>query len=128
MSTSKTHEVWRLPHPSQECEGGPEAHLVDRTLTIRYDFENEAGNYEWTSFRFFEVVAFTFLDAELSDESQIAALDRVVEVEDSRWLQRAEEARRPRPIQRHHYRVYFDDYGCYEVLSARFSVEAADAG
>ncbi|MDP9280603.1 MAG: hypothetical protein M3P38_00720 [Chloroflexota bacterium] len=124
--TAGTHAVWRLPHASQECEQGPEAHLVDRTLTIRYDFENEAGNYEWASFRFEGVVAVTFVDAELSSPDQIAALDTVLEVEQSDWLEKAKDARRFGKDQRYHYRIYFDDYGCYEVLSERFSPSTDD--
>jgi hypothetical protein len=118
---TETREVWRLPHPSQECEKGPEARLIEGRLTIRYDFENEAGNYDWADFNFVAVVAFKFLGEELCGEDQFAALDRLVEVKNSEWARNAHETDKFTGDQLHHYRVYFDDYGCFEVLSARFT-------
>ncbi len=118
---AETREVWRLPHPSQEGEEGPEARLSEGTLTIRYDFEGAAGNYEWASFRFEDVIAFKFLSEEMCGEDQFAALDKLVEVKDSAWTQKVSDAYDVRGLQRHHYRVYFDDYGCFEVFSASFT-------
>ena len=123
MIVTGRQEVWRLPHPSQEFERGPEVHLTEGTLTVRYDFETEAGSYKWASFRFEEVSAFEFLGEELCGADQFEALDKLLEVRDSPWLKKLQESRRLGPGQVHHYRIYFDDYGCYEVLSATFLAE-----
>jgi len=118
-----TAEVWRLPHSSQECEQGPEARLTERTLTIRYDFESDAGAYEWASFQFEEVVALEFLREELCGPDQFSALDKLLEVLESPWLRKVRADRRLDSDPVHHYRIYFDDYGCYEILSGTFSSE-----
>jgi hypothetical protein len=114
-------EVWRLPHSSQECEHGPEARLTERTLTIRYDFETDAGAYEWASLQFEEVIALEFLREELCGPDQLSALDKLLEVLDSPWLRKVHAGRRLDSDPVHHYRIYFDDYGCYEILSGTFS-------
>ena len=117
-------ELWRLLHPSQECEKGPEARLTESTLTVRYDFENEAGKYEWASFRFEEVSAFEFLREELCGPDQFKALDKLVEVRESPWLRKVKERGQLGTREVHHFRIYFDDYGCYEVLGVTFSAES----
>ncbi len=117
---TETQEVWRLAHPSQECELGPEATLTEATLTVRYDFENASGTYEWTSFQFQGVSAFEFLREELCRPDQFKALDKLLEVGDSPWLRELRESRVPSAGDARHYRIYFDEYGCYEVLASAF--------
>jgi hypothetical protein len=69
------------------------------------------------------VSGFEFLGEELCGPEQLEALDKLLEVRDSPWLKKAQESRRFGPGQPHHYRIYFDDHGCYEVLSTTFLAE-----
>lgn len=109
-------EVWTLPCLSQEFEEGPLLHQAPGSLVLRYDFETEDGSYEWESLVFTSVAALKFTDTDFCTAEQVAALDRLIDVKESPWR---EELRDPNP-NLHHYRIYFDDIGCYEVLATTF--------
>ncbi len=108
--------VWTLPHKSQEFNEGPRIrHEMDR-LTIAYDFETEDGSYQWEELSFSGVAAIAFTGAAYCTEDQVGAYDKLVEVTDRHWARTLEGM----PQDVHHYRIYFDDAGCYEVLARAF--------
>jgi len=101
---------------SQEFEQGPKIRQdVNDQLAIAYDFETESGEYAWAELRFSGVAAFRFTAARHCSEDQISAYDSLQELR-SRW---AEDLSDP-PSDLRHYRIYFDDVGCYEVLARTF--------
>jgi hypothetical protein len=118
---SHLETLWTLPVKSQEFADGPEATLARGALVVRYDFETPSGEYEWSSFSFTRVQASLFTGWQWCTEEQVAAYDRVVEVQDSEWLRTldASDARMPKTPLRH-FRVYFDEVGCYDVAAAAF--------
>lgn len=108
--------VWKLPHKSQEFNEGPRLRLEMDRLTIAYDVETEDGSYRWEEMSFSGVVAIAFTGAAYCTEDQIAAYDKLVDVTDSPWRRTLQGV----PEDVHHYRIYFDDAGCYEVLAEAF--------
>jgi hypothetical protein len=109
--------VWKMPHMSQEFAEGPKIRQerLDQ-LVISYDYEQEDGSYAWEEMSFTGVVAFKFTLVGHCSLDQIDAFDELHEVTESEW---AATTVRATPGLRH-YRIYFDDIGCYEVLATTF--------
>jgi hypothetical protein len=107
--------VWRLPCRSQEFNEGPRIQQGSGSLTIAYDFETDAG-YAWEELMFTGVAAFSFTAARYCTEDQIGAYDRLEEVSSSQWTRSLRDV----SADSRHYRIYFDDVGCYEVLARSF--------
>lgn len=118
-----TEVVWNLIHRSQEFNEGPRAHLQFDRLVVAYDFETEDGSYRWEEFSFRGVVAFTFTAMSSCNEDQISAYDQLVVVTNSDWPRSVGELRE----EVHHYRIFFDEAGCYEVLAAEFRPPQTDS-
>lgn len=113
MSTT----VWQLPCMSQEFDQGPKLRQdPGDQLAIAYDFEQESGEYGWEELIFTGVVGLRFTAARHCSEEQVGAYDKVVAVSGSAWAADVRDA----PPGLRHYRVYFDDAGCYEVLATGF--------
>jgi hypothetical protein len=118
--------VWEMPHPSREFVHGPQIRhgRLDK-LVIAYDFEQRRGGYAWEELAFSKVLAFSFTDHRYCSVGQIDAYDRLQEIVGSEWTARLREP--PEGIK--HYRIYFDEIGCYEVLATGFvpPVDTVDA-
>lgn len=76
---------------------------------VSYDFEQSTGEYDWEELSFTGVVALTFTAADTAPEQVGAFLG-------SNWIVGIVDP----PPGLHHYRIYFDDVGCYEVLATAF--------
>jgi hypothetical protein len=109
--------VWAMPHMSQEFHRGPvlKQPAFDRAI-LAYDFEAESGEYEWEEIHFHGVAAVRFTFAGVCQPEQIDAYDRLVDVGSSSWRL---ELYRP-PMDLRHFRIFFDDVGCYEFLAETF--------
>ena len=113
MSTT----VWQLPCMSQEFDQGPKIRQdPGDQLAIAYDFEQESGQYGWEEMVFTGVVGFSFTASRYCSQEQVSAYDRVEAVAGSAWAAGVSDA--PPGLQ--HYRIYFDDVGCYEILATGF--------
>lgn len=109
--------VWSLPCKSQEFNEGPRI-LQDASdqLAIAYDFELENGDYGWDEIRFRSVLAFRFTLWRYCTEDQVTSYDRLQVVADSTWAASIPD----RPPTSRHFRIFFDEIGCYEVLASDF--------
>ncbi len=85
-------------------------------MALLYDFESATGAYDWAEIAFIGVAAYTFTAADYCTSEQIRAYDQLVIVEESPWTDELARARKDI----YHYRIYFDDIGCYEVLATGF--------
>lgn len=102
---------------SQEFEHGPRLRQdPGDQLTIAYDFEGESGAYSWEEIIFTGVVGLSFTAARYCSEEQVGAYDRLEMLSESTWLPAVPDA----PPGLEHYRIFFDDVGCYEVLATGF--------
>lgn len=119
-----TTTIWQLPCKSQEFDQGPCVRQdPGDQLTIAYDFEQDSGDYAWEEIVFTGVVAFSFTAARYCTDDQVAAYDKVEAVSGSTWAAGVPDP--PPGLQ--HYRIYFDDAGCHEVLATGFVPPAEGA-
>lgn len=109
--------VWRLPVPSQEFQQGPQILISPGKVTLRWDFEGESGAYEWSSAEFTGVEATTFTAQSSCTLDQARAYDQLVKVEPSDMLA---SLRGADPKRLRHWRIYFDEVGCLDVVAADF--------
>jgi hypothetical protein len=110
--------VWSLPTPSQEFDQGPHILVSPGKVTLRWDFEDESGEYAWSSAEFLGVEAVNFTGHDSCTPEQVQAYDRLVVIESSELLAslRGAGAKFLR-----HYRIYFDEVGCLDVIAEEFA-------
>ena len=111
-----TRTMWQLPCKSQEFNEGPIIRPSSGQITIAYDFETETGDYAWEEVTFTGVAAFRFTAARYCTADQVSAYDNLQVIEESHWIDDLSDP----PVDARHYRIYFDDVGCYEVLASGF--------
>ena len=118
----------KLPSTA-ETEEGP---IIDHRLrgtTIRYDYEGPTGAPDWVTIQFSSGGPMRFTHDPACTELMIGAYSAVAEIQDSEWiaaLNLATSIERERlPDSLKHFVVYFDHYGCIEVVAASFEVEGA---
>jgi hypothetical protein len=116
MSASEVREVWALPVRSQEFEQGPRLEFEGSDLRLLYDFRSSSGELGWEAVTFPNVAAYAFVSYEHCSPQQAAAYDRLIEVRDSEWLHSLS---RLDPTTKH-FRLFFDEIGCYEVAASGF--------
>jgi hypothetical protein len=109
--------VWSLPAPSQEFMQGPHILVSPGNVTLRWDSESATGSYEWSRAEFVGVEAVTFTASGSCTPDQVRAYDRLVKVEPSEMLSSLRGAG-PKFLQ--HFRIYFDEIGCLDVVAEEF--------
>jgi hypothetical protein len=109
--------IWILPAPSQEFMHGPHILISPGKVTLRWDSEGETGSYTWSSAEFIGVEAVQFTAHDSCTPDQIRAYDRLVKVEPSEILSNLRGAG-PKFLQ--HFRIYFDEIGCLDVVAEEF--------
>jgi hypothetical protein len=110
-------EVWSLPAPSREFMQGPHILVSPGKVTLRWDSESETGEYVWSSAEFTGVEAMTFTAYSSCTPDQARAYDRLIKVDPSDMLPNLRGAG-PKFLQ--HFRIYFDEIGCLEVVAEDF--------
>ena len=118
VAESEYEDVWVLPFMSQEFNEGPQLHQGPVEVRLRLDHETETGDYVWTGISFRGVQALTFTGHASCSRDQIRAYDRLVRVKRSEWL-RSLSGGEP---ELEHYRIYFDEFGCYDIAASGFEV------
>lgn len=111
-----TRDVWTLPVRSQEIEEGPHLRTEADGAILEYGVRSETGELLWESMTFTRVAAYAFIDFQDCSEEHAAAYDKLLEIRPSPWL---ESLNRIGPDVKH-YRIFFDDFGCYEIAAANF--------
>lgn len=119
---NQTKTIWQLPSMSQEFLDGPQVLMTRSSVTIKYDYETSTGEYQWASMVFRGVFGFAFTTYRACSVAQIRSYDTLVELESSDWVTELLSGW-PDVLERpvvHHYRIYFDDIGCYEIAATHF--------
>jgi hypothetical protein len=111
-------DVWLMPFKSQEFERGPELTQRRGDAALRLDYETESGLYELLVVQFTGVEAIRFTAWRYCSPDQIHAYDRLQEVSASEWIRGSPDL--PGGIK--HFRIFFDESGCYELLATGFSI------
>ena len=111
---------------SQECTEGPWLEQCSTfkggldTFIVHCDYETESGPYAWTKLTFSGVVVLSYTEFILCTVDQIDAYDKVVEIQNSAWLNSAVGSRRDEIELVHHYRMFFSEAGCYDIAAEKF--------
>jgi hypothetical protein len=74
--------------------------------------------------QFLPVVARRFTDFTVCTREQSSVRNKLVLVEESEWLREDEDLVRQCAEPVHHYRIFFDDVGCHEVLACSVVITA----
>lgn len=123
-------ELARLTFPSTDLEEVDFQHR-DGSFRLRLTHEGEDGLLRADSWVFSWVRAFQHRAESYCTPWHIdGAYDALVEVEDSQWLaeltQAMPEDMRAR-FDMHHFMIYLDSYGCYEVIAQAWSATQDEA-
>ena len=120
--------VLNLPYSTAETEDGPVIEQRPGKVNVRYDAEDESG-IVWTSISFRGAIATRFTPEPACEPWMIEAYSRVCIAEESPWLNElrrlALEGGEPIADDRRHWIVYFDHYGCLEVVAEDVRLDAA---
>lgn len=120
-----------LPKPTSQCSEEPCVEMKNGDATIKYLYEDEISN-NLVSIKFKTVYSFTYTELEY-----ITTLDYtngLIEVDNSKmkndlvdaWKLRgrhASEAFGGEGLKVKHYRMYFDEYGMYEIVCKEIEIE-----
>lgn len=117
-----TRVVWTLPHKSQEFIDGPAIQFKNDRLILAYDYETEHGAYAWSELTFLNTIAYCFTASRHCRVDQIQAFDEVQEVGESSWSENLTHI----DTKVSHFRIYFDEIGCYEILASQFVPPASE--
>jgi len=117
MSHFNKNEVWVLPCKSQEFNLGPKVYLTATTAIIEYDYETSSGDYAWSKIKFLGLQGVLFTYYDVCKTKHIEAYDKIVVVTPSDWLHQLESCRAFNNTSAKHYRIFFDEVGCYEFIA-----------
>jgi hypothetical protein len=109
--------IWQLPNPSQEFNQGPQILVSNGRVTLRWDHETEDGSYAWSSAEFVGVEDAEFIAQDSCSPDHAEAYDRLLKIEPSARLE-ALRGSSTKFLQ--HFRIYFDDIGCLEIVAEDF--------
>ena len=123
MMRENYEEVWKLPFRSQEFLNGPQLIHTVTGVRLRLDYETETGEYAWKSLSFKPIYAVRFTTQLSCTPDQLHAYDKLVAVDPAEWLSTMSGI----PDDCKHYRVFFDDVGCYDIAAKSFEVVEDEA-
>lgn len=115
-----------LPQSTAECDKGPEVRFRPGQIMVRYDYESETG-VTWVTLRFTSALALKFTPDIATNELMVSAYSKICEIENSSWLRDlknnalAQGAEMPDSLR--HFLLYFDHYGCVEVIAENVALE-----
>ena len=110
-----------MPFRSQEFANGPKVETYFDRLSLLLDYEIESGEYKWLRLNFSRVIVFSFAAFGFCTVDQIEGYDRLVRVAESPWLEGLFSRAMTQPSTKtNHYRIFFDEIGCYEIAAESF--------
>ena len=115
--------IWRLPNPSQEFNESPRILISGGSVILRWEYEQDNGSYAWSSADFVGVEDVQFTSHSSCSAEQVEAYDRLVKVDPSDRLATLRGSS-SRVLQ--HFRIYFDEVGCLDVIAEEFHPPKAD--
>jgi len=128
--SAMTTEYFNLAWPTSRTVIGPRLCLDSGALVVDYDFEQDDGSVKWIRITFQDVLAFEYRQIVCCCAEDLDAYNRVVKYLGSEWLKEMLN-RRQRFLGGQagedcnlyaHWRIYFDDAGCVDVIAQAFEV------
>jgi hypothetical protein len=115
----------KLPFSTGGCDAGPVVQFRLGELHVWYDSEGEQP--VWTHLHFGTCIAMRFTPEPSVSELMIQAYSRVIEHPESPWLSELRTQAKERHQQifpdLRHMLVFFDHYGCLELVARTVSVD-----
>lgn len=129
-----------LPIPTNRTVSGPQSKIQDESAIVEYDHEADDGSTSWATITFAEVLEFRSRLAACAAADDILGANEMVCFHDSqllretiarwqdslgwqKWQQDLGGAARFK-----HYKLYFDDAACFDVVAASYSVKSGRSG
>jgi hypothetical protein len=132
-------ELIHLPIRTSQTVTGPRYKGDKNSVVVEYDYERDDGSREWCSVVFEEVLLVEFRQDACCEEGDILSSDEVVTLDESprlretvsrwqesvgwqEWHQNQGGGSRFR-----HFKMYFDDAGCLDVIAASCTVKPGES-
>jgi hypothetical protein len=134
-----TSERIPLPVPTNATLKGPRLTHEQSTLAVAYDYERSNGTTVWAELVFDEVLALEYRDSACCEPDQVVGSSHLVRYSDSAWLGRIRglwsaavgwqeyEQSKGGADRFGHFRLYFDDAACIEVIAAALSINETNS-
>lgn len=120
MTQERLVSLWEYPSGTGFWSG-PWVEMTAADARLYYDYEDDKGAYRWGMLEFKRIRAFQFLDDHSGSHAK-GAFSKLVEVVDSPWAKEIHAAMchvlpSLSHTQLHHYRIFFDDVGRYDMVA-----------
>lgn len=119
--------LWELPWPSTSLWREPWIEMLNSHARIYLPYESSPGVFEWGLLDFPGAYDFHYVHSFAATEEQVDAYDSLLELRDSATaaavLKRVSRAAR-HITALHHYRLYLDDTGCFDIIATGWSYAA----
>jgi len=119
--------LWELPWPSSSLWREPWVEMQNSHARLYLPYESEPGSYEWGMLDFPGAYDFRYLHSFAVAVEQIDAYDRLLQLRNSASAAAVlkDVSRVARHITAlHHYRLYLDDTGCFDIIATGWSYTA----
>jgi hypothetical protein len=126
-----------LPFPKNHGVEGPQIKIVPGEVELTYDYVPEEARKQMVIMRFTRVIAYRYYDETCCVGSPDMVSDGLIQYDlgDSPWLRNIKENRdrffakgsimyqRYGEFDFHHYALWFDEEGCYEIVARSFDIK-----
>lgn len=102
---------------AQDFLRSPRVTKINDKLSITYDYELDSGDYSEKSIVFINVYDYRHIIEINVTPNMIEAYNSICEVVDSTW-----ECNEMNLRDLHHYNIYFDGFGAYEILAESYII------
>ena len=128
-----------LPLATNRTVSGPRSKVEGESVIIEYDHEEDDGSTSWASITFSQVLEIRYRQAVCAAADDILSPDEMVCLRDSTLLReivaRWQDAVGWQELQQelggaarfNHYKLYFDDAACLDVVAAGHTITSGGA-
>lgn len=111
-------KVFDIEGASQEFSQSPQLENKGRNVILKYDFETETGEYNWSGITFINVITYRITSSICEELYMISAYDSVSIVKNSKWIKEIKNVYQGEELfDFNHYVIHFEDYGSYEFIA-----------
>ncbi len=125
-------KVVKLPQATSRTTVGPKLQLSSSTLRLSYGCEQDDGALRWTHIIFHDVLKFEYRQEAVCGAEALDGYNQMAEYQESDWLRTTRarltsflgsQAPEGQELLYVHWRIYFDDAGCVDVVAESFEIE-----
>lgn len=110
----------KLPFSTAECDESPKINFVLGSLILIFDYLFDSKK-QYAEIIFDGAICMKFTADTVISQEMLDAYSKVCEYEDSDWLsQFRKQADADLGSDYKHFRIYFDHYGCLDVIAKRW--------